>query len=84
VLATGSGASGKLVPLLLYQGPTRTRIGLRTLALILTLVAWTGWLREDVHVSARYHPARHLRAILRLISADLASGGITDGKLVSP
>ena len=70
----GIAASGSLVPLLLHQGLTRTWIGLGTLALILTLVAWTGWPRQDVHVSATYHRARHLHptAPLRALYAGYA------------
>jgi predicted MFS family arabinose efflux permease len=62
----GIAASGTLVPLLLHQGLTRTWIGLGTLALILTLVAWTGWPRQDVHVSPTHHRERHLHPTARL------------------
>jgi predicted MFS family arabinose efflux permease len=65
----GIAASGTLVPLLLHQGLTRTWIGLGALALILTLVAWTGWPRQDVHVSAAHHrePCLHPTARLRAL-----------------
>ena len=65
----GIAASGTLVPLLLHQGLTRTWIGLGALALILTLVAWTGWPRHDVHVSAAHHrePCLHPTARLRAL-----------------
>jgi predicted MFS family arabinose efflux permease len=62
----GIAASGTLVPLLLHQGLTRTWIGLGILALILTLVAWTGWPRQDVDVSPTHHRARHLQPTARL------------------
>ena len=62
----GIAASGTLVPLLLHQGLTRTWIGLGTLALILTLVAWTGWPRQDVDVSATHHREPHLHPTTRL------------------
>jgi MFS family permease len=39
----GIAASGTLVPLLLRQGLTSAWLGLGTLALVLTAVAWGGW-----------------------------------------
>jgi predicted MFS family arabinose efflux permease len=39
----GIAASGTLVPLLLHQGLTETWIGLGIVALLLTIIAWTGW-----------------------------------------
>jgi predicted MFS family arabinose efflux permease len=62
----GIAASGALVPLLLHQGLTRTWIGLGILALILTLVAWSGWPRQDADVSPTHHRERHLHPTARL------------------
>jgi predicted MFS family arabinose efflux permease len=73
-IGLGIVASGTLVPLLLHQGLTLTWIGLGTLALILTLVAWTGWPRLDVRISATRHQGRHLypSAPLRALYAGYA------------
>jgi predicted MFS family arabinose efflux permease len=61
----GVAASGTLVPLLLHQGLTRTWIGLGIVALLLTLIAWTGWPRPEMQthhhtVHHRPHPAGRL------------------------
>ena len=70
----GIAASGTLVPLLLHQGLTRTWIGLGAFALILTVVAWAGWPRQDVHVSATHHMAHqpHPTTRLRVLYAEYA------------
>jgi predicted MFS family arabinose efflux permease len=74
----GIAASGTLVPLLLHQGLTRTWIGLGTLALVLTLVAWTGWPRQEMHVSDTYHRAGHLHPTtpLRALYASYALNAV--------
>lgn len=61
----GIAASGTLVPLLLHHGLTRTWIGLGIVALLLTLIAWTGWPRAvaQAHphtVHHRPHPTARL------------------------
>jgi predicted MFS family arabinose efflux permease len=61
----GVAASGTLVPLLLHHGLTRTWIGLGIVALLLTLIAWTGWPRTEAQphhhtVHHRPHPAARL------------------------
>ena len=65
-IGLGITASGTLVPLLLHQGLTRTWIGLGILALILTLVAWTGWPRQDSPASPTLNRQRPLHPTARL------------------
>jgi predicted MFS family arabinose efflux permease len=66
-IGLGIAASGTLVPLLLHQGLTRTWIGLGALALILTLVAWTGWPRQNaIDVCSTYRVTLHLHRTSRL------------------
>jgi predicted MFS family arabinose efflux permease len=57
----GITASGTLVPLLLHQGLTQSWIGLGACALVLTLIAWSGWPRHD----AAFAPAPHIAPPLR-------------------
>lgn len=70
----GVAASGTLVPLLLQQGLVSTWYGLGGLSLLLTIVAWTGWPREEASPSAT--PARHPQAprlgTLRALYAEYA------------
>jgi predicted MFS family arabinose efflux permease len=66
-IGLGIAASGTLVPLLLHQGLTRAWIGLGALALILTLVAWTGWPRQNaVDVCSTHRVTLHWHRTLRL------------------
>jgi predicted MFS family arabinose efflux permease len=69
-IGVGIAASGTLVPLMLHRGLTRIWIGLGALALTLTLVAWTGWPRQDAvdacarhQVTLHWHRTWHLRAL---------------------
>jgi predicted MFS family arabinose efflux permease len=58
----GIAASGTLVPLLLRAGLPQTWFGLGALALLLTIVSWSGWPREQLpgiaqpREPARTHP----------------------------
>jgi hypothetical protein len=66
-IGLGIAASGTLVPLLLHQGLTSTWIGLGALALIVTLVAWTGWPRQNaIDVRSTYRVTLHLHRTSRL------------------
>jgi predicted MFS family arabinose efflux permease len=44
----GIAASGTLVPLLMHAGLPQTWFGLGALALLLTVVSWSGWPREQL------------------------------------
>ena len=65
----GIAASGTLVPLLLRLGLQQAWIGLGMLALVLTLIAWSGWPAPAAHAAAAAaqpaapHPTRQLRAL---------------------
>jgi len=72
-IGLGIAASGTIVPLLLRQGLTQTWLGLAVVSLLLTVIAWNGWPKEDrsktapAHSHAAAHaknyPARTLRAL---------------------
>ena len=55
-VGVGVAASGTLVPLLLREGLRETWFGLGILALLLTILAWSGWPTESVSEAA---PAAH-------------------------
>ena len=55
-IGAGIALSGTLVPLLLQQGLRATWLGLGTLSLLLTIIAWAGWPRARETSSA---PSRH-------------------------
>lgn len=55
-IGAGIALSGTLVPLLLQQGLRATWLGLGTLSLLLTIIAWAGWPRASETSLA---PSRH-------------------------
>ena len=55
-VGVGVAASGTLVPLLLREGLRETWFGLGILALLLTILAWSGWPTESISEAA---PAAH-------------------------
>jgi predicted MFS family arabinose efflux permease len=66
-IGLGIAASGTLVPLLLQQGLREAWIGLGVLALILTIVGWTGWPKSQT-ATAPEHSA-HVQRPTGLLKA---------------
>ncbi|KXU87492.1 hypothetical protein CI15_15200 [Paraburkholderia monticola] len=54
-IGLGIAASGTIVPILLHQGLTATWLGLATVSLLLTVVAWNGWPEHAAPVHADPH-----------------------------
>jgi predicted MFS family arabinose efflux permease len=73
-IGLGIAASGTLVPLLLRQGLPHAWIGLGSLSLLLTFVAWTGWPGHAADISPPQkatHPI-HATTTLRALYASYA------------
>lgn len=72
-IGLGISASGTIVPLLLRQGLTHTWLGLALVSLLLTIIAWNGWPKQEALTSqpirsraaarTRAYPAAKLRAL---------------------
>lgn len=73
-MGVGAGvvASGTLVPLLLQQGLVSTWYGLGGISLLLTIVAWTGWPREDAKPAPTQHPHAPRVGTLRALYVEYA------------
>jgi predicted MFS family arabinose efflux permease len=59
-IGAGVALSGTLVPLLLQQGLRQTWLGLGALSLLLTIIAWAGWPRDNANHSAPTQHATHV------------------------
>lgn len=75
-VGAGIALSGTLVPLLLRQGLTATWLGLGTLALLLTLVAWKGWPEESMQAQASPHAHASHDSRLRVLYAAYALNAV--------
>src|SRR5258707_2245372 len=62
-IGLGIAASGTIVPVLLRQGLTQTWLGLGVISLLLTIVAWNGWPKQEGSAARPVaNHAGHLRA----------------------
>ncbi len=79
-LGLGIAASGTLIPKLLHFGLQNTWIGLGVLALLLTVVSWSGWPPANppapVVAAGHHHATRHEGLKLRVLYAQYAANAL--------
>ncbi|BBQ02170.1 MFS transporter (plasmid) [Burkholderia sp. SFA1] len=79
-IGLGIAASGTIVPLLLRHGLTETWLGLATVSLLLTMVAWHGWPSDEAPAQDHAHGHTHAKApsppALRALFAEYALNAV--------